>query len=91
MENQVSGKGTSIGIEMDYQALSEDVINVTELQVHRKLDTEPEGKDSSKKSSFYNLLGSRYDGKLIMTLELNYNVETIKEAKELKNLKHNQN
>lgn len=61
----------------------------------RRSDNEPgggpEGQKGSKKSNFYNLFGRRYDEKLIMTLELKYHIDVIKEAREFKNLKRNQN
>ena len=57
--------------------------------------SEPESQNGSRKGSadndYYNLLGRRYHGKLIMTLELKYHTDAVKEAREFKNLKHNRN
>lgn len=95
MEKQIAGKVSTLAVEMDFLSPTEAGVNITELPVLKKPDylteDEPNKKQVSEKSSHYNLLSDKYHGKLILTMELYFNTDVVKEAKEFATLKHNRN
>ena len=95
MEKQSAGKGSTLAVEMDFLSPTEAGVNITELPALKKPDSlvedEPNKKQFSEKSSHYNLLSDKYQGKLILSMELYFNTEVVKEAKEFASLKHTRN
>ena len=88
-------KPNTLAVEMDFLSPNEAGLNITELMVP-KLPDVLEEVSTNKKSlpeskSYYNLLSEKHSDKLILTMELDFNTEVVKEAKQFKTLKHTRN
>ena len=88
-------KSSSLAVEMDFIAPNEAGLNVTQLVVEKVSDSledeETNKKQLPEKRSHYNLLSDNYNDKLILSMEFDFNMDVVIEAKQFKALKHVKN